>query len=165
MSYVCRKEAPGSQHRSASGSRLLDLEQDRLLDVVADRTRAAVDRWLGARTRDRLARITTVALYRIPKLLLTACRAAHPAGWARLRPGWPPLILVVRWQPPGRARSRIGRQEPLTAQRGKPTRAQAVNRSSSALRFGSSIAHPSHDRRTGRGWRSPAGYGDTAALP
>jgi hypothetical protein len=31
---------------------LVDLEQGRLLDVVADRTRAAVDRWLGARTRD-----------------------------------------------------------------------------------------------------------------
>jgi transposase len=41
---------------------LVDLEQGRLLDVVADRTRAAVDRWLHARTRDWLARITTVAL-------------------------------------------------------------------------------------------------------
>jgi transposase len=41
---------------------LVDLEQGRLLDVVADRTRAAVDRWLGARTHDWLARITTVAL-------------------------------------------------------------------------------------------------------
>jgi transposase len=30
--------------------------------VVADRTRAAVDRWLGARTRDWLAQVTTVAL-------------------------------------------------------------------------------------------------------
>jgi hypothetical protein len=80
MSYVCRKEAPGGQHRSASGSRLLDLEQDRLLDVVADRTRAAVDRWLGARTRDRLARITTVALYRIPKLLLTAAEQLTQRG-------------------------------------------------------------------------------------
>jgi transposase len=41
---------------------LVDLEQGRLLDVVADRTRAAVDRWLHARTHDWLARITTVAL-------------------------------------------------------------------------------------------------------
>jgi transposase len=41
---------------------LVDLEQGRLLDVVADRTRAAVDRWLGARTQDWLARITAVAL-------------------------------------------------------------------------------------------------------
>jgi transposase len=41
---------------------LVDLEQGRLLDVVADRTRAAVDRWLGARTRDWLAGIATVAL-------------------------------------------------------------------------------------------------------
>jgi transposase len=41
---------------------LVDLEGGRLLDVVADRTRAAVDRWLGAQTRDWLARIGTVAL-------------------------------------------------------------------------------------------------------
>ena len=41
---------------------LVDLEGGRLLDVVADRTRAAVDRWLGARTRDWLAGIGTVAL-------------------------------------------------------------------------------------------------------
>jgi transposase len=41
---------------------LVDLEQGRLLDVVADRTRAAVDRWLGARTHDWLAGIATVAL-------------------------------------------------------------------------------------------------------
>jgi transposase len=41
---------------------LVDLEQGRLLEVVADRTRAAVDRWLHARTHDWLARITTVAL-------------------------------------------------------------------------------------------------------
>jgi transposase len=41
---------------------LVDLEQGRLLDVVADRTRAAVDRWLSARTQDWLAHITTVAL-------------------------------------------------------------------------------------------------------
>jgi transposase len=41
---------------------LVDLERGRLLDVVADRTRGAVDRWLGARTRDWLAGIGTVAL-------------------------------------------------------------------------------------------------------
>jgi transposase len=41
---------------------LVDLEGGRLLDVVADRTRAAVDRWLGARTHDWLAGIATVAL-------------------------------------------------------------------------------------------------------
>jgi transposase len=41
---------------------LVDLEQGRLLDVVADRTRAAVDRWLGARPRGWLAHIGTVAL-------------------------------------------------------------------------------------------------------
>jgi transposase len=41
---------------------LVDLEQGRLLDVVADRTRAAVGRWLGARPRGWLAQIGTVAL-------------------------------------------------------------------------------------------------------
>jgi transposase len=41
---------------------LVDLERGRLLEVVADRTRAAVDSWLGARTHDWLARIGTVAL-------------------------------------------------------------------------------------------------------
>ena len=41
---------------------LVDLKGGRLLDVVADRTGAAVDRWLHARTRDWLARIGTVAL-------------------------------------------------------------------------------------------------------
>jgi transposase len=41
---------------------LVDLEQGRLLDVVADRTRGAVDRWLGARPRGWLAQVGTVAL-------------------------------------------------------------------------------------------------------
>jgi transposase len=41
---------------------LVDLERGRLLDLVADRTRAAVDGWLGARPRGWLARIGTVAL-------------------------------------------------------------------------------------------------------
>jgi transposase len=41
---------------------LVDLEGGRLLDVVADRTRAAVDGWLGARPRSWLAHIGTVAL-------------------------------------------------------------------------------------------------------
>jgi transposase len=41
---------------------LVDLEGGRLLDVVADRTRAAVDDWLGARPRDWLAQVGTVAL-------------------------------------------------------------------------------------------------------
>jgi transposase len=41
---------------------LVDLEGGRLLDLVADRTRAAVAGWLGARTHDWLARIGTVAL-------------------------------------------------------------------------------------------------------
>jgi transposase len=41
---------------------LVDLEQGRLLDVVADLTSAAVDRWLGARTRGWLTQVGTVAL-------------------------------------------------------------------------------------------------------
>jgi transposase len=41
---------------------LVDLERGRLLDLVADRTRAAVDSWLGARPHDWLAQVGTVAL-------------------------------------------------------------------------------------------------------
>jgi transposase len=41
---------------------LVDLERGRLLDVVADRTRAAVERWLGARPQGWLAQVGTVAL-------------------------------------------------------------------------------------------------------
>jgi transposase len=41
---------------------LVDLERGRLLDLVADRTRAAVDGWLGARPRDWLSQVGVVAL-------------------------------------------------------------------------------------------------------
>jgi transposase len=41
---------------------LVDLEGGRLLDVVADRTKAAVDDWLGARPAAWLAQVGTVAL-------------------------------------------------------------------------------------------------------
>jgi transposase len=41
---------------------LVDLERGRLLEVVADRTRAAVDRWLGAQPRGWLAGVATVTL-------------------------------------------------------------------------------------------------------
>jgi transposase len=41
---------------------LVDLEGGRLLDVVADRTGAAVDGWLGARPAAWLAQVSTVAL-------------------------------------------------------------------------------------------------------
>jgi transposase len=41
---------------------LVDLQGGRLLDVVADRSRAAVDGWLGARPHGWLARIGTVVL-------------------------------------------------------------------------------------------------------
>ena len=40
------KATPTAPTRYVTG--LVDLERGRLLDVVADRTRAAVDRWLGA---------------------------------------------------------------------------------------------------------------------
>jgi hypothetical protein len=78
--------------------------------VVADRTRAAVDRWLHARPRDWLARIATVAPdpwrgyagalvaplghatvvvdhFRIRKLLLTAAEQLTSQGRVRLRAG------------------------------------------------------------------------------
>jgi transposase len=41
---------------------LVDLERGRLLEVVADRTRAAVAGWLGARPHGWLAQVSTVAL-------------------------------------------------------------------------------------------------------
>jgi transposase len=41
---------------------LVDLEGGRLLDVVADRTRRAVDGWLGARSAEWLAQVGVVAL-------------------------------------------------------------------------------------------------------
>ena len=41
---------------------LVDLERGRLLDLVADRTRAAVAGWLGARPHDWLTQVGTVAL-------------------------------------------------------------------------------------------------------
>jgi transposase len=41
---------------------LVDLERGRLLDVVADRTRAAVDSWLGAQPQGWLAGVGMVAL-------------------------------------------------------------------------------------------------------
>jgi transposase len=41
---------------------LVDLERGRLLEVVADRTRAAVAGWLGARPHSWLARVGTVSL-------------------------------------------------------------------------------------------------------
>jgi transposase len=41
---------------------LVDLDRGRLLDLVADRTRTAVDSWLGARPHSWLARVGTVAI-------------------------------------------------------------------------------------------------------
>jgi transposase len=74
---------------------LVDLEGGRLLDVVADRTRAAVDGWLGARPAAWLARITTVAL---DPGAGTPARWSHrlgmrPWSWITFMPsGWP-----TRW--------------------------------------------------------------------
>jgi transposase len=60
---------------------LVDLEGGRLLEVVADRTRAAVDGWLGVQPRGWLAGITTVAL---------DPGVATPAPWSHRfpMPGW-----------------------------------------------------------------------------
>ena len=60
---------------------LVDLEGGRLLEVVADRTRAAVAGWLGARPRDWLARIDTVALGPWPGY---ASALVIPLGHARV---------------------------------------------------------------------------------
>jgi transposase len=54
------KATPTAPTRYVTG--LVDLERGRLLEVVADRTRAAVDRWLGAQPRGWLAAVDTVAL-------------------------------------------------------------------------------------------------------
>jgi transposase len=93
---------------------LVDLEGGRLLEVVADRTRAAVHSWLGARPRDWLDHFHAVRLanavvdqgrrrtqqatlghrgrkrdplYRIRKLLLAAAEQLTQRGRARLRAG------------------------------------------------------------------------------
>jgi transposase len=71
---------------------LADLEQGRLLEVVADRTRAAVGRWLGARPRGWLAQVGTVALD--PGAALPARWSSHlatrPWSWTTSTPsGWP----------------------------------------------------------------------------
>jgi len=64
---------------------LVDLEGGRLLDVVADRTRAAVDGWLAARSPDWLAQVGTVAL---------DPGAGTPARWWD-RLGTPPWSLTT----------------------------------------------------------------------
>jgi transposase len=60
---------------------LVDLEGGRLLDVVADRTRAAVDDWLGAQPAGWLDRIATVALDPWPGY---ASALVGPLGHARV---------------------------------------------------------------------------------
>ena len=54
------RATPAAPTRWVTG--LVDLERGRLLDLVADRTRAAVDGWLGARPHDWLTQVGTVAL-------------------------------------------------------------------------------------------------------
>jgi transposase len=51
-------------------------------------------------------------LYRIRKLLLTAHEQLTSRGRAGCGRGWPQVILVVRWSPPGRARSCCARSMP-----------------------------------------------------
>ena len=58
MSFL--RATPAAPTRWVTG--LVDLERGRLLDLVADRTRAAVDGWLGARPHDWLTQVGTVAL-------------------------------------------------------------------------------------------------------
>ena len=64
---------------------LVALEGSRLLEVVADRTRAAVDTWLGARPHDWLAQVGTVALDPWPGY---ASALVTPLGHARVVVGW-----------------------------------------------------------------------------
>jgi len=70
---------------------LVDLEGGRLLDVVGDRTRAAVDGWLGGRPVTWLARIATVALdpWRGDASALVARLATPGWSWTTSTPsGW-----------------------------------------------------------------------------
>jgi transposase len=71
---------------------LVDLEQGRLLDVVADRTRAAVDRWLGARPRagwPRSARSRWTPGAAMPARW-SSHLATRPWSWTTSTPsGWP----------------------------------------------------------------------------
>ena len=66
---------------------LVDLEQGRLLDVVADRTRAAVGRWLSL--PPWLARSETVALDPLARL------GRQRPG----RPAWPSTVVVDHFHP------------------------------------------------------------------
>jgi transposase len=88
---------------------LVDLEGGRLLDVVADRTRAAVDGWLGARSRGWLAQVGTVALdpWRGYASALVASLGHARWSWITSTPsGWP-----TRWS----TRSAGGPSRPLWA--------------------------------------------------
>jgi hypothetical protein len=88
------KATPTSPTRWVTG--LVDLERGRLLDLVADRTRAAVDGWLGARPRGWLAQVGVVALdpWRgYASALVTPRSATPPWSWITSIPsGWP-----TRW--------------------------------------------------------------------
>ena len=69
---------------------LVDLDRGRLLDLVADRTRAAVAGWLGARPRGWLAQVGTVAL---DPALWWPHSVMRPWWWTTSMPsGWP-----TRW--------------------------------------------------------------------
>jgi transposase len=71
---------------------LVDLERGRLLDLVADRTRTAVDGWLGAQPRGWLAGVTTVALdpWRGYASALVRRLAMRPWWWITSTPSsWP----------------------------------------------------------------------------
>jgi transposase len=78
-----------------------------VVDQVRRRTQQAT---LGHRGRKR------DPLYRIRKLLLVAGEQLTGRGRTRLR-GQPPVTLVARWWPPGRARSCCGPWTPRPARR------------------------------------------------
>jgi hypothetical protein len=72
----------------------------RLANLVVDQVRRRTQQaTLGHRGRKR------DPLYRIRKLLLVAAEQLTERGRCGCGPGLPPVTLVVRWWPPGRARS------------------------------------------------------------
>jgi transposase len=189
---------------------LVDLEHGRLLDLVADRTRAAVDRWLGARPRGWLAQVGTVALdpwrgyasalvvslghatvvvdhfhaIRLANTVVdqvrrrtqqatlgigaaSATRCTASASCCPLPPssspagdgcgsglGLPPVTLVARWQPPGRARSCCEPSMPRSARRPPGPRWNASTAGRMASR---SLSCP--------GWLAPCGPGRPRSWP
>ena len=90
---------------------LVDLEGGRLLDVVADRTRAAVDGWLDARSRDWLAGVGTVALDPGAGMPARWSPGSATSGWSwttSTLSGWPTWWSTRRAVAPSRPPLGIG---------------------------------------------------------